>query len=336
MNKKAIVTGCPGQDASYLCESLLDKGYEVYGVQRRCTRENNFMDFCKSNSGFHSVTMDICDASGVTYLVNSIQPDEYYNLAAMSHVGQSFKEPLATVMVDGYAIAAVLEAIRQHSPKTKFYQASTSELYGKVEDGTTLNEESMFVPRSPYGAAKLYAHNMVNIYREAYNIFGCCGILFNHESPRRGKEFVTRKITHGIASIKLGLKDKLQMGNIDAIRDWGHARDYVEAMHLMLQQDTPDDFVIATGKTATVKEAIQYVCGLADLDFNNVYEIDERYMRPADVPYLCGDSSKALKAFNWSPSYDWKRLLKEMYESDLETLSGVVYNTMNASKERFF
>ena len=685
MNKKAIVTGCPGQDASYLCEFLLGKGYEVHGVQRRCTRENNFMDYCESNANFRSVTMDICDASGVTDLVNSIQPDEYYNLAAMSHVGQSFKEPLTTVMVDGYAVAAALEAIRQHSPKTKFYQASTSELYGKVKDGTVLNEDSLFVPRSPYAAAKLYAHNMVNIYREAYGVFGCCGILFNHEcffsntpiilrrgdeidicyiasliahrkdisndsprltkdytssnieiwdgvkfvmlktvsrkklstlekedqvkrvtatpmgivettpnhllisqnnkkiqarkfdngdelllgcfpewenakecgqnyatllgllcgdgyinkgkirltnsspevqelfeslihsvfvgasirkseyvsgfdgktchldvsgisrsyadflreslydkttkhkkvpaiilnsskeckraflegyyaadglkkdkcaydfksyttnspllaqgvlfllscttkqtfninpfiqndrlyyqvnlhsddkkglsgehlkkpansikkieeidtenahvydietetgvvmagignlivgnSPRRGKEFVTRKITDGIAGIKLGLKDKLKMGNIDAVRDWGHARDYVEAMHLMLQQDTPDDFVIATGKTATVKEAIQYVCDLAELNFDDVYEINKEFMRPADVPYLCGDSSKARSTLGWSPSYDWKKVLKEMYKSDLETLSGVVYNTVDASKERFF
>ena len=321
MNKKAIITGCPGQDASYLCESLLNKGYEVYGVHRRCTRENNFMDFCKRNPDFQSVTMDICDASGVTNLVRSVQPDEYYNLAAMSHVGQSFKEPLTTVMTDGYAVAVALEAIRQHSPSTRFYQASTSELYGKVKEGTSSNEDSLFIPRSPYAAAKLYAHNMVAIYREAYGIFGCCGILFNHESPRRGKDFVTRKITDGIAGIKLGLKDKLKMGNIDAIRDWGHARDYVEAMHLMLQQDTPDDFVIATGKTATVREAIQFVCDLADLDFNNVYEINEKYMRPSDVPYLCGDASKAKEILNWTPSYNWKNLLEEMYKSDLETLS---------------
>jgi GDPmannose 4,6-dehydratase len=317
MNKnKAIVTGCPGQDASYLCEYLLDMGYEVYGVSRRSTRENDNMDKCIPNKNYKAVTMDICDASGVIEMVRAIKPDEYYNLAAMSHVGQSFKEPLSTLMTNGYAVTIALEAIRHHSPDTKFYQASTSELFGKIENGKQ-DENTPFCPRSPYAAAKLYAHNMVKLYRESYGMFACCGILFNHESPRRGKNFVTRKITDGVARIKKGLQDNLVMGNIDAIRDWGHSCDFVRGMYLMLQQKTPDDYVLATGETASVRDAIKYVCSLADLDFDNVYEINEEFMRPAEVPYLCGDSSKAQKILGWIPVYNWKILLSEMYKSDV-------------------
>ena len=254
--KKAIVTGCPGQDASYLCELLLDKDYEVYGVSRRSTRENDNMVFCEGLRNFNKVTLDITDASGVSNLIEEIKPDEYYNLAAMSHVGQSFKEPTSTLMVDGYAVTAALVAIKKYVPECRFYQASTSELFGRVEHGEVLNEESVFSPRSPYAAAKLYAHNMVKIYREGYDLHASCGILFNHESERRGLNFVTRKITSGVANVKCGHQPYLQLGNIDAYRDWGHARDYVEGMWRMLQQETPDDYVLATNESVSVREAL--------------------------------------------------------------------------------
>jgi len=320
-NKNAIVTGCPGQDASYLCELLVKKGYEVYGVSRRSTRENNNMENVEGKSSYHAITMDVTDASGISNLVKDIQPDEYYNLAAMSHVGQSFKEPCSTLMSDGYAVSCVLDAIKIHSSNCRFYQASTSELYGHVNEGEFLNEDSRFKPRSPYAAAKLYAHNMVSIYREAYGLHASCGILFNHESERRGLNFVTRKITYGVARVKANLDTCVQLGNIDAIRDWGHARDYVNGMWLMLQQDHPDDYVLATGKTASVRDALAFVCQLADLDINNVYKINPEFMRPADVPYLCGDASKANLVLGWSPDCDWKSLLEIMYESDLKTLT---------------
>ena len=324
-NKKAIVTGCPGQDASYLCDFLLNKGYEVYGVSRRSTRENSNMDYVETHKNYLSITMDITDASGISNIVKSIQPEEYYNLAAMSHVGQSFKEPCSTLITDGYSVTCALEAIRHHSPQCKFYQASTSELYGKVSSNASLNEQSEFKPRSPYAAAKLYAHNMVGLYREAYDIHASCGILFNHESPRRGHDFVTRKITDGVARVKSGLQKKVLFGNMDAIRDWGHSMDYIEGMWLMLQQEIPDDYVLATGKTASVRDALEYVCSLADLDIDDVYEVNPDFMRPADVPFLCGDSSKASRVLGWTPKHDWKSLLREMYYHDLDLVSKEVY-----------
>ena len=282
-NKKAIVTGCPGQDASYLCELLVEKGYSVYGVSSRSTRENSNMLLVENltNNRYNAVTMDVTDPSGVSDLVKNVQPDEYYNLAAMSHVGQSFKEPASTLMADGMAVTYALEAIKNYAPNCKFYQASTSELYGKVEEGLKLDENSEFKPRSPYGAAKMYAHNMVSIYRDSYGIHGSCGILFNHESERRGLNFVTRKITAGVARVKCGHERHVVLGNIDAIRDWGHARDYVYGMWLMLQQENPDDYVLATGETASVREALNYVCDLAELNMDEVYKINPKFMRPA-------------------------------------------------------
>ena len=323
--KKAIVTGCPGQDASYLCELLLDKDYEVYGVSRRSTRENDNMVFCEGLRNFNKVTLDITDASGVSNLIEEIKPDEYYNLAAMSHVGQSFKEPTSTLMVDGYAVTAALVAIKKYVPECRFYQASTSELFGRVEHGEVLNEESVFSPRSPYAAAKLYAHNMVKIYREGYDLHASCGILFNHESERRGLNFVTRKITSGVANVKCGHQPYLQLGNIDAYRDWGHARDYVEGMWRMLQQETPDDYVLATNESVSVREALEYVCELAELDIDNVYRINPEFMRPADVPYLRGDYTKAKNKLGWEPKENWQSLLELMYKHDFRKSAREVY-----------
>ena len=323
--RKAIVTGCPGQDASYLCELLLDKGYTVYGVSRRSTRENDNMIFCERSRNFKKVTLDITDGSGISNLVEEVRPHEYYNLAAMSHVGQSFKEPTSTLMVDGYAVTAALVAIKKYAPSCRFYQASTSELFGRVKHGQVLNEESTFAPRSPYAAAKLYAHNMVKIYREGYDLHASCGILFNHESERRGLNFVTRKITDGVARVKCGHQPYVQLGNIDAYRDWGHARDYVEGMWLMLQQDQPDDYVLATNQSVSVRTALEYVCGLAELDIEKVYKINPEFMRPADVPYLRGDYTKAKNKLGWEPKDNWEDLLEAMYRHDFKKASREVY-----------
>ena len=286
--KTAIVTGCPGQDASYLSELLLEKGYNVYGVHRRSStlKVNSNMSNCYSHNRFTTIDMDITDASGIYSIISDIKPHEYYNLAAMSHVGQSFKEPLACLNVDGYAVAIALEAISKHSPATKFYQASTSELFGGLTE--LQSEQTPFVPRSPYAAAKLYAHNMVDIYRKSYDIHACCGILFNHESPRRGLDFVTRKISKGVARIHQS----------------------------MLQTDTPKDYVVSTGKAVSIKTALQYVCDVAEVDFNKAHVIHHANIRPLEVSVLRGDSSKIQSELGWKPEYDWASLLKEMYESD--------------------
>jgi GDPmannose 4,6-dehydratase len=321
--KTAIVTGCPGQDASYLCELLLDKGYAVYGIHRRSStpKLNGNMDNCYGNERFTPVNMDITDASGIYSIISDIKPNEYYNLAAMSHVGQSFKEPVACLNVDGYAVAIALEAIRTHSPATKFYQASTSELFGGLTE--VQSEQTPFVPRSPYAAAKLYAHNMVDIYRKSYETHACCGILFNHESPRRGLDFVTRKITNSIAKFKLGIGGPVELGNLDAMRDWGHAKDYVNAMWMMLQTDAPKDYVVATGKTISIRTALQYVCDIAGVDFNKAYKLNSSHVRPLEVSVLRGDSSKIQFELGWKPQYDWASLLKEMYESDYASVLNV-------------
>lgn len=325
MNKKAIVTGATGQDGSFLCELLLDKGYDVFGVSRSSTRKNDNLDFCCAYPKFKQINIDITDSSGVFNMVDSIQPDEYYNLAAMSHVGQSFKEPQSTLMIDGYAVTNALEAIRKFSPSCKFYQASTSELYGKVEFGECLNEESDFSPRSPYAAAKMYAHNMVKIYREGYGLHASCGILFNHESERRGENFVTRKLTKGIAAIKAGLRGKIHLGNLDAYRDWGYAKDYVEGMWMMLQQDDPDDYVLATNVSVSVKTALKYLCEKNDLLFDDVYKVNQEFMRPAEVPYLKGDYSKAKEKLGWEPKHLWMDVLDIMFEKDFKASMREVY-----------
>jgi len=314
MTKTAIVTGCQGQDGSYLCELLLEKNYKVLGISRRCSsRENDFLNSCLQNKNFELVNLDITDASGINNLISSSRPDEYYNLAASSHVGQSFKEPLCSLKNNGEAVGIALEAILNSSPNTRFYQASTSELFGN--SAGPQSETTTFDPRSPYAAAKLYAHKMVGLYREAYGIHASCGILFNHESPRRGLDFVTRKITKGVANF-IKNQEKFTLGNLEAKRDWGHAKDYVKAMWLMLQQDKADDYVIGTGETTSIKEALDFVIEISGVS-TEPYYLDEKMKRPAEVNLLCADPRKAEKKLGWKATLGWKDVLYEMYLHDI-------------------
>lgn len=317
----AIVTGCAGQDGSYLSEFLLKKGYTVIGITRRKSVNNGLENLEKilKHENFKLLYSDITDSSFIGKLLIEWQPDEYYNLAAMSHVGQSFKEPITTFRVDGEAVIMQLDLIKQLSPHTKFYQASTSELFGGINcPEAGLNEDSRFHPRSPYAIAKAAAFYAVVNYREAYGLHASNGILFNHSSPRRGHDFATRKITKGIAAVKSGLAEHVRMGNLEAFRDEGHAKDYVEAQWMMLQQEVPDDYVIATGNPLSIGEMFKYVCeDLAGLKVEDVYRVDERFMRPSEVNFLKGDATKARKVLGWEPSYSCEDLLKEMYENDL-------------------
>jgi GDPmannose 4,6-dehydratase len=320
---KAVITGVAGQDGSYLAEFLLNKGYSVIGITRRhgTAEEYKNIKCALENDRFKLVEGDIADVTLISRIFHTYKPHEWYNLAAMSHVGQSFKEPLVTFEVDAKAVIGQLECMKRFSPYTRFYQASTSELFGGIDcppQGYT--EKSLFHPRSPYAIAKLAAYWAVRNYREAYSLYACNGILHNHSSPRRGYDFATRKITRGIAKVKLGMEPCLKMGNLSAFRDEGHSKDYCRAMWLMLQQDVADDFLIATGTGATIKEMLDYVCSLADLSAEDVYVPDERFMRPSDVPFLLGDPSRAVEALGWEPEYSWKALLREMYEEDLAEL----------------
>jgi GDPmannose 4,6-dehydratase len=349
--KRALITGITGQDGSYLTELLLSKGYEVHGIKRRSSSFNTeridkfYEDPHEGNNNFHLHYGDLTDSSNLIRIVQDTQPHEIYNLGAMSHVKVSFETPEYTADVDALGTLRLLEAIRiLNLKKTKFYQASSSELYGGMHD-IAQNEDTCFYPRSPYAVSKLYAYWTTVNYREAYNIFACNGILFNHESPMRGETFVTRKITRGVAQIALGLKDKLYMGNLNAHRDWGHAKDYVHAMWLMLQHDVPDDYVIATGVATSVREFIQKAfeeaqieitftgSGLLEKGFvqsfdakysdilypgKEVVAIDERYFRPSEVAFLLGDASKAKRILGWEPSYELKDLIAEMVHSDIE------------------
>lgn len=340
--KKALVTGITGQDGAYLAEFLLKKGYEVHGVKRRTSLFNTdridhlYQDPHESNRKFILHHGDLTDSSSLIRIVQQVQPDEIYNLAAQSHVAVSFEEPEYTANSDALGTLRILEAIRilNLEKKTKFYQASTSELYGLVQE-TPQKETTPFYPRSPYAVAKLYAYWITVNYRESYGIYACNGILFNHESPIRGETFVTRKITRALARIKLGLSDCLYLGNLDAKRDWGHARDYVEAMWLMLQQEQPEDFVVATGEQHSVREFIQKAAteigmeirfegsgvGEKGYDVNGkcIVAVDPRYFRPAEVETLLGDASKAREKMGWSPKVDFKSLVKEMILADLES-----------------
>jgi GDPmannose 4,6-dehydratase len=321
--KSAIVTGVSGQTGSYLCEHLLydkDEPVKVYGVSRRLSDRQEYKYDFMYHENYEPVTLDITDSSGMRNLIGSIKPDYFFNLAAQSHVGQSFSEPLSTLMADGYAVTAMLEGIRLDSPETKFLQASTSEMFGNngdIVDGKLIQDiNTPLCARSPYGAAKIYAHNMVNIYRQAYGIFACASICFNHESPRRSVDFVTRKITSNVAKIAAGQQTSIKLGNLAPARDFGHARDYAKAMCLMLQNSDPEDFVISTGEAVTIQEVLEYVCELAGLDWKTIYEEDPRFMRPAEVNYLCGDSNPIREKLGWSTDYDWEELLTEMYGHD--------------------
>ncbi len=320
--KKAIISGCGGQDGSYLAELLLSKNYQVIGITRRRSANPNLNNIkhLLSHPNYTLIFGDITDTAFIFHIIQNHQPDEFYNLAAYSHVGQSFKEPLATFKVNAEAVLSELEAIRQCSKHTRFYQASSTELIGSNCPVDGCDESTPFHPRSPYGVAKLTAYWAAKNYREAYNIFACNGILSNHSSNRRGMDFGTRKITHGVAAVKLGLQKTVKMGNLESFRDEGHSKDFCEAMWLMLQQDQPDDYVVATGVGATMKQMLEYVCMLADLDFNEIYEVDPQFLRPSDVPYLLGKADKAKKQLKWQPAYSWKEILEEMYLNDLKIL----------------
>jgi len=328
MPKTALITGITGQDGSYLAELLLGKGYEVHGVVRRSSSLNRGrIDHLQHANPSHPDGArfllhygDMTDSGGLNRLVKTVRPDEIYNLAAQSHVQISFDQPEYTGDTDGLGTTRLLEAIRTTGLPTRFYQASTSEMFGLTPPPHS--ETSPFHPRSPYAAAKLYAHWMTVNYREGHHLFACSGILFNHESPRRGENFVTRKVTRGIAQILAGKMDKLRMGNLDAKRDWGHARDYVEAMWLMLQQDDADDYVIATGVTRSVREFVDAAFKAAGLHWHEYVVLDEAYLRPAEVHELRGDASKAAKKLGWTPKTTFVELIHEMLEHDL-TLEGV-------------
>ena len=321
--KKALITGITGQDGSYLAEFLLGKGYEVYGVIRRSSSFNTgridqiYEDPHVSQARLHLIYGDLNDASSLNTLLRKVQPNEIYNLGAQSHVRVSFDIPEYTAEVTGLGTLRLLEAIRESGQHPKFYQASSSEMFGKVQE-IPQRETTPFYPRSPYGVAKVYAHWMTVNYREAYNLFACSGILFNHESPRRGETFVSRKITKAVARIKLGLQKELYLGNLDAKRDWGFAGDYVQAMWMMLQAEQPDDYVIATGETHSVRELLDLAFGILDLDWKLFVKIDPRYYRPTEVDVLIGDASKAEKALGWRPTVSFSDLVRMMVQADLD------------------
>jgi len=325
MSKRALITGITGQDGSYLAELLLSKGYEVHGIIRRASTFNTgrldpiYQDPHASRKRLFLHYGDLSDASALARLMLKIQPEEIYNLAAQSHVRVSFDSPEYTTDITATGVIRLLEAIRETGIKPRFYQASSSEMYGKVLE-TPQTETTPFYPRSPYGCAKVYAYWITVNYRESYGLHASNGILFNHESPRRGETFVTRKITRAVAHIKAGLQDKLYLGNLDAKRDWGYAKEYVEAMWLMLQQDEPDDYVIATNETHSVREFLQVAFDHVSLDWKQYVEIDPRYHRPAEVDLLIGDSSKAKKKLGWEPKTKFEALTKLMVDADIELL----------------
>lgn len=321
--KKALITGITGQDGSYLAELLLSKGYEVHGIIRRASTFNTErVDHLYQDPHINGVRLflhygDIADSTNLIKLLYRIQPDEIYHLAAQSHVRVSFDIPEYTGDVTGLGTIRILEAIRETGLKAKFYQASSSEMYGKAQE-VPQRETTPFYPRSPYAAAKVYSYWLTVNYRESYGMFACNGILFNHESPRRGETFVTRKITRAAGRIKAGLEDKIFLGNLEAKRDWGYAKEYVEAMWLMLQQEEPDDYVIATGETHSVREFLESGFSYAGLDWRKHLEIDDRYYRPAEVDFLIGDASKAKRKLGWAAKTKFKELVRLMVDADLE------------------
>lgn len=341
--KVALITGITGQDGSYLAELLLEKGYEVHGIIRRASTFNTkridhlYQDPHEGDVRLFLHYGDITDSSNLNRLIEKIRPDEIYNLAAQSHVGVSFNSPEYTAEATGVSTLRILDAIRESGVKTKFYQASTSELFGGLPDTAPQSEKTPFYPKSPYGVAKLYSYWITVNYRESYDIFACNGILFNHESPRRGETFVTRKITRAAAAIHLGMQDKLYLGNMDAKRDWGHAKDYVEGMWRILQQDKPQDYVLSMNETHTVREFVELAFaelgyeiewqgsgvdekGIDKKSGRVLVEVDPRYFRPAEVELLWGDSTKARTELGWEPKYSFMDLVKEMVQSDLEEM----------------
>ena len=318
MSKRAIITGITGQDGSYLAELLLEQGYEVFGVVRRSSAPNfwrieHLLDRIQLRPG------DLLDQLSIVRLIQSVKPHEFYNLAAMSFVPASWDQPMLTAEYNSQGVTRVLEAIRQVDPQIRLYQASSSEMFGKVRE-VPQTELTPFYPRSPYGVSKVFGHYITVNYRESYGIFACSGILFNHESPRRGIEFVTRKVTDGVARIKLGLTDTLSLGNLDARRDWGFAGDYVRAMWMMLQQDEPDDYVISTGVAHSVRDLVDTAFAHAGLDPGKHVKLDKAFLRPAEVEHLIGDCSKARERLGWRPAIDFKGLIEMMVDADVKRL----------------
>jgi GDPmannose 4,6-dehydratase len=320
MAKRAIITGITGQDGSYLTELLLEKGYEVTGIVRRLSASNMW----RIDHLLDRITLrpaDLLDQLSLVRVIQDVRPSEFYNLAAMSFVPASWDQPMLTGEFNAQGVTRVLEAIRQVDPTIRLYQASSSEMYGRVRE-VPQTETTPFYPRSPYGVSKVFGHYITVNYRESYGIFAVSGILFNHESPRRGIEFVTRKVSDGVARIKLGLTNHLGLGNLDAARDWGFAGDYVRAMWLMLQQEKADDYVIATGVSHSVQELVETAFGYAGLDWKQYVRVDPAFLRPAEVDHLVGDSAKARRMFGWEPQVDFKRLVGMMVDADIARLSG--------------
>jgi GDPmannose 4,6-dehydratase len=314
--KRALITGITGQDGAYLAKFLISKGYKVYGGYRRSSTRNFWrLHYLDVKKDIEMIPLDLLDQTSIMSAIKYAEPDEIYNLAAQSFVGASFDEAIATGEISGLGVTRMLDSIRLINPKIKFYQASTSEMFGNAPQPQ--NELTPFEPASPYAAAKLYAHWVTKNYREGYNLFACSGILFNHESPIRGIEFVTKKITDSVARIKMGYSKELLLGNLDAKRDWGFAGDYVEAMWLMLQQKTPDDYVIATGESHTIKEFCEEAFSLAGLDYNDYVKSSKLFQRPVDVHYLLGDPTKAEKILGWKAKTSFKDLVKMMVEADI-------------------
>jgi GDPmannose 4,6-dehydratase len=319
MGKSALITGVTGQDGSYLAEWLLAQGYAVHGVVRRSSSEN-FQRIEHLRDRIHLHQADLLDQTSLAAVVERTQPDEVYNLAAQSFVPASWQQPVLTAEFTAVGVTRLLDAVRQVCPKARFYQASSSEMFGRVLE-TPQRETTPFYPRSPYGVAKVYGHYITVNYRESYGLFACSGILFNHESPRRGLEFVTRKVTDGAARIKLGLASELRLGNLDAKRDWGFAGDYVRAMWLMLQQEKPDDYVVATGEAHTVRELVEAAFGCLELDWRKYVVQDPALVRPAEVDLLIGDATKARKVLGWRPRVGFVELVRMMVEADMAALS---------------
>ena len=337
MTKKALITGITGQDGAYLSEFLIKKGYKVYGALRRTSSINTSrLSYIGVLDNIELVSMDLAEITNIQRLIERIEPDEIYNLAAQSFVQTSYEQPIFTSDIDGIGVTRILETVRNLGGKSKFYQASTSEMFGKAQQSPQ-NESTPFYPRSPYGIAKLYSHWMTVNYREAWNMFACSGILFNHESPLRGTEFVTRKISQGMAQIALKKIKKINLGNLNAERDWGFAGDYVEAMWLMLQKEKPDDYVIATGETNSVRDFVQVAANSIDIDIewdnegdnevgickktgNVIISVDKQYTRPSETDHLLGDASKAKENLNWKPSINFQSLVNMMVEHDLKRI----------------
>jgi len=318
LQKKALITGITGQDGSYLAEFLLSKGYEVFGLIRR-TSILNFERIKHIQDKIRLISGDLLDQNSLINVIKESNPDEVYNLGSQSFVPASWKQPVFTGEATALGVARMLEAVRAVNPKIKFYQASSSEMFGKVRE-VPQTEKTQFYPKNPYGVAKLYGHWITVNYRESYNIFCCSGILFNHESPRRGLEFVTRKVTNTVAKIKLVLSNELRLGNLDAKRDWGFAGDYVRAMWLMLQKDEPDDYVISTGKSHSVKDLVQIAFDYVNLNWKDYVIVDPMFIRPAEVKLLLGDSSKAIKKLGWKPEVSFEKLIRMMIDADLEEI----------------